>query len=65
MLAKIWKKVCIAILVFACLFNVVSKLVHKVSFNKEILSSENFNKICNIIYNSIVKKSEFKVYFEY
>jgi len=42
MLAKIWKKVCIAILVFACLFNIVSKLVHKVSFNKEILSSAQY-----------------------
>ena len=42
MLAKIWKKVCIAILVFACLFNVVSKLVHKVSFNKEILTSAKY-----------------------
>lgn len=42
MLAKIWKKVCIAVLVFACLFNIVSKLVHKVSFNKEILSSAQY-----------------------
>lgn len=42
MLAKVWKKVCIAILVFACLFNVVSKLVHKVSFNTEILSSARY-----------------------
>ena len=42
MLAKIWKKACIAILVFACLFNVVSKLVHKVSFNTEILSSARY-----------------------
>ena len=42
MLAKIWKKVCIAILIFACLFNVVSKLVHRVSFNKEVLSSAQY-----------------------
>ncbi len=42
MLAKIWKKVCIAILIFACLFNIVSKLVHKVSFNKEVLSSAEY-----------------------
>ena len=42
MLAKIWKKVCIAILVFACLFNIVSKLVHKVSFNTELLSSARY-----------------------
>ena len=42
MLEKIWKKVCIAILVVACLFNIVSKLVHKVSFNTEILSSARY-----------------------
>ena len=42
MLAKVWKKVCIAILVLACLFNIVSKLVHKVSFNSEILSSAKY-----------------------
>ena len=42
MLAKVWKKVCIAILIFACLFNIVSKLVHKVSFNKEVLSSAEY-----------------------
>ena len=42
MLAKIWKKVCIAILIFACLFNIVSKLVHKVSLNSEILSSARY-----------------------
>ena len=42
MLARIWKKVCIAILIIACLFNIVSKLVHRVSFNKEILSSAQY-----------------------
>jgi uncharacterized membrane protein (DUF106 family) len=42
MLSKIWKKVCIAILVVACLFNIVSKLVNRLSFNKEILSSAQY-----------------------
>lgn len=42
MLARIWKKVCVGILIFACLFNVVSKLVHRVSFNKEVLSSAQY-----------------------
>lgn len=42
MLAKIWKKVCIFILIVACLFNVISKLVHRVSFNKQILSSAQY-----------------------
>lgn len=42
MLAKIWKKVCIAILIIACLFNIVSKLVNRISFNNEILSSAQY-----------------------
>ncbi len=42
MLAKIWKKICIAILIIACLFNIVSKLVNKISFNTEILSSAQY-----------------------
>lgn len=42
MLAKIWKKVCIVILVLACLFNIVSKLVNRISLNKELLSSAQY-----------------------
>lgn len=39
MLAKIWKKLCIVILIVACLFNIISKLVNKISFNNELISS--------------------------
>ena len=42
MLAKIWKKVLLAILIIACLFNIVSKLVNKVSLNKELVSSAQY-----------------------
>lgn len=42
MLAKIWKKICILVLIIACLFNIVSKLVGKISFNAEILSSARY-----------------------
>ena len=42
MLAKIWKKVCLAILLLACLFNVVFKIVNKVSLNKELVSSAQY-----------------------
>lgn len=42
MLAKIWKKVCLAILIIACLFNIVSKLVNKVSLNNELVSSAQY-----------------------
>ena len=36
MLAKIWKKVLLIILIVACLFNLVTKLVHKLPFLKEL-----------------------------
>ena len=42
MLAKIWKKLLLAVLVIACLFNIVSKLVNKVSLNKELVSSAQY-----------------------
>ncbi len=42
MLAKVWKKVCILILIIACLFNIVSKLVGRISFNKEIVNSARY-----------------------
>ena len=42
MLCKIWKKVCILILIIACLFNIVSKLVKRVTFNKEALTSAEY-----------------------
>ena len=42
MLAKIWKKLCIFILIVACLFNIVSKLIGRVSFNKEAVESAKF-----------------------
>ncbi len=42
MLAKIWKKLCILILIIACLFNIVFKLVGRISFNKEALMSAQY-----------------------
>ena len=45
MLARNWKKICIFILIVACLFNVVIKLVKRISFNKEILSSARYTAI--------------------
>ena len=32
MLAKSWKKICLIILIIACLWNIISKLSYKVSF---------------------------------
>ena len=39
MIAKYWKKIGLIILIVACVFNVMSKLVNKVSLNQEMLSS--------------------------
>ena len=37
MLAKYWKKIGMLILIIACVFNIMSKLVNKLSINKEML----------------------------
>ena len=42
MIAKIWKKVLFIILIIACLFNIVNKLVHKSSLNQELKSSAEY-----------------------
>ncbi len=39
MLAKYWKKIALLIAIVAILFNVTSKLVRKVSFEKEVNST--------------------------
>lgn len=39
MIAKIWQKLGLVILIIACLFNIVSKIVKKISFQDEINSS--------------------------
>ena len=39
MLAKYWKKIGLLILIIACIFNVMGKLINKVSLNKEMISS--------------------------
>ena len=40
MLAKVWKKIGLIILIIACLWNVVFKLVNKVSFDNAINSAK-------------------------
>lgn len=42
MLKKYWKKIGMLILIIACVFNVMNKLVHKVSLNKEMLQSAQY-----------------------
>lgn len=38
-MAKIWKKLLMAILLIACLFNIVNKIVKKYSLRQEVESS--------------------------
>ncbi len=42
MVARLWKKVLLFILIVACLFNVVNKLVHKASMEEEVKSSAQY-----------------------
>ncbi len=42
MLAKYWKKIGMLILIVACVFNIVGKLVNKLSLNKELLFSAEY-----------------------
>lgn len=44
MVAKLWKKVLFVILIIACLFNIVNKLVHKASLEQELQSSADYIK---------------------
>lgn len=42
MIAKYWKKIGMLILIIACIFNVMTKLVKRVSLNKEMISSATY-----------------------
>lgn len=42
MLARYWKKIGLFILIVACVFNVMNKLVHKASLNTELESSATY-----------------------
>ena len=42
MLAKNWKKIGMLILIIACVFNIMGKLVNKLSLNKEMIYSATY-----------------------
>ncbi len=42
MIAKIWKKVLLLVLIIACLFNVINKIVHKASMKQEVSASAQY-----------------------
>ncbi len=39
MIAKSWKKILLFVLIIACLYNVMNKLVHKASMKQEVEAS--------------------------
>ncbi len=48
MLAKLWKKVLLAICILACIFNIMSKLVSRTSLEINLKSVENGESILSI-----------------
>lgn len=42
MLAKYWKKIGMIIVIVACVFNVMIKLINKLSLDKEMVSSAQY-----------------------
>lgn len=42
MLKRYWKKIGMLILLIACVFNIMGKLVNKLSLNKEMLQSAQY-----------------------
>jgi len=42
MIIKNWKKIGILILIIACIFNVMGKLINKLSLNKEMIYSAEY-----------------------
>lgn len=42
MFAKYWKKIGMLILIVACVFNIMGKLINKLSLNKEMLYSAEY-----------------------
>lgn len=42
MLSKYWKKIGMVIVIVACVFNVMIKLINKLSFDKEMVASAQY-----------------------
>ena len=42
MLAKYWKKIGMLILIIACIFNIMSKLVRRLTLNQELKASAQY-----------------------
>ena len=58
MIAKIWKKAGLIILIVACLFNIVNKLVTKTSLLVELRETAQY------VYNMQIKQDKQKMFLE-
>lgn len=58
MLAKIWKKVLLAICILACIFNIMSKLVNRHSFEDNLKSVNDGTTVFGIFQNNNEKIEE-------
>ena len=56
MLAKYWKKIGLIILIIACIFNIMYKLIHKLSLKEELESSATYVNSQNIDENKKLDK---------
>lgn len=56
MLGKIWKKLLLVVLIVACLFNIVNKIIQRNSLKKELEATlEYFNDLKNKEIENIVQ----------
>ena len=65
MLAKNWKRIGMLILIIACLFNVVSKLVKRVSFTDNVKSTVNNGIIGKpkLMNNDLIDRMKYYIYY--
>lgn len=54
MLAKMWKKVLLAVCIVACIFNIMSKLVNRTSLEENLKSANDGN----VVFDIFTKKEE-------
>ena len=58
MLAKIWKKLLLAVCIVACLFNVTNKIVHRESLELNLKNATQGSSILSIIKEKAVELKE-------
>lgn len=64
MLAKLWKKVLLAVCIIACIFNIMSKLVNRHSLKENLESANDGKTIFSIFEKEKVVESESELIIE-